>query len=153
MNKENNNLNYKRNTMKHILALGLVALGITAQAQEKILVTKSRNGDKDYIYPSTIRKSDYGLTVWNEAVYATPQLLKVKGTKKYYTNSMLQWLIDCDEMKLNLITHTHYSKNGNIVSNFNQSEYETYTELKPMAPDTIGWDIIEATCSRYNQDN
>lgn len=133
--------------MKHILTLGLVALGIMVQAQERILISETTIGNKEYIYPSTIRKSDYGLTVWSERVYATPQL--PKGAKKHYVSSKIQWLINCDEMKTGLIAYINYSKNGNIVDSFNQSEYHAYAELEPMAPDTVAWHIIEETCSRY----
>lgn len=135
--------------MKRILTLGLVALGIMVQAQEKILVSTTTNGDKFYIYPSTIRKSSYGITVWQETVYTTPQLLK--GTKKYYTSSKSRWLVDCNDMKMGLIALTNYAKNGNVVSSVNWGEYNTYTRLQSMAPGSVAWHIIEETCSRYNR--
>lgn len=135
--------------MKRILTLGLVALGIMTQAQEKILVSTGYNGNKHYIYPSTIRKSDYGITVWSKSIYAKPKLLE--GTKKYFTSSKAQHLVDCDGMRYTLISFVSYSKNGNIVDNTSISEYEaySYSELEPAAPGTVAWRIIEETCSRY----
>lgn len=135
--------------MKHILALALMALSIMVQGQEKILVDTTTNGNKFYIYPSTIKRGSYGITVWTEAIYAKPQL--DKRTNKYYTSSKIQQLIDCDGYRISVIAFTDYSKNVNIVNSRSRSEYKAYSELAPLAPGSVGWRTIEETCKRYNR--
>lgn len=135
--------------MKHILALALIALSIIVQGQEKILVSTAINGNKIYIYPSTIKKSSYGITVWVEGIYAKPKL--DKKTNKYYTSTKVQVLIDCDGYRDTIIAFTHYSKNGNVVNSGNRSEWEASSELSPQAPGSLGWHTIEETCKRYNR--
>lgn len=135
--------------MKHILALALMALSIIVQGQEKILVGEATNGNKIYIYPSTIKKSSYGITVWTEWIYAKPQL--DKKTNKYYTSTKVQELIDCDGYRSALIAFTDYSKNGNVVNSRSWSEWEAYSNLSPSSPGSVGWYKIEETCKRYNR--
>ena len=133
--------------MIQILTLILITLGIMTQAQEKEYIGSNIRGDKYYLYPSTIRKSTYGITAWYEIIYAKPQYSKSKN--KYYTHSKNQYLIDCDEMRYNFISITNYSKNGNVISGGNISEYEAYLELEPATPESMVWTIIEEICSRY----
>lgn len=135
--------------MKHILTLALMALSIIVQGQERILVSEATNGNKFYIYPSTIKKSNYGITVWEEAVYAKPQL--DKKTNKYYTHRKELYLIDCDGYREAGIAFTEYSKNGNVVDRGSRSEYNAYSALEPKAPGSVGWGIIEETCKRYKR--
>lgn len=135
--------------MKYILTLALMALSIMVQGQEKILVSTTTNGDKIYIYPSTIKRGSYGITVWEERVYAKPRL--DKETNKYYTSSKVQELIDCDGYREAGIAFTHYSKNGNAVDSGNRSEWEASSKLSPSSPGSVGWRIIEETCKRYNR--
>lgn len=134
--------------MKRILPLYLLLLlGIYAQAQEKIFIAEDIYGDKYYLYPSTIKKgyNDY-LTVWLEIIYAQPQYY---SKNKYYTSSKDQWLIDCQGMKLSLISGRDYSKSGKVIDSFYQSERKAANELKLAIPDTIIWNIVKKTCNRY----
>lgn len=133
--------------MKQILTLILITLGIATQAQEKVLILIKNNGDKNYLYPSTIRKSTYGITAWYERIYAKPQY--DKNENKYYTYSKFQNLIDCNGMKSSLTSIINYSKNGNVIYSGKQNEYKSYLELSPKTPGSIGWHMIEEACSRY----
>lgn len=135
--------------MKHILTLALMALSIMVQGQEKILVSTATDGNKFYIYPSTIKRGSYGITVWTEWIYAKPQLNK--ETNNYYTSSKVQELIDCDGYRRALIAFAHYSKNGNAINSGEQSEWEASSKLSPQAPGSVGWNIIEETCRIYNR--
>lgn len=135
--------------MKHILTLALMALSMMVQGQERIYIGEDTNNTQYYIYPSTIKRSSYGITVWKEVVYAKPQL--DKWANKYYTHRKELLLIDCDGYRETVIAFTHYSKNRNVVNSGSRSEYKAYSELSPQAPGFVGWRIIEETCKRYNR--
>lgn len=128
--------------MKQILTLILITLGIMTQAQEKVYLGSSTDGDKYYLYPSTIRKSTYGITAWYERIYAKSQYDKYNN--KYYTYSKLQYLMDCKEMRYSTISIKNYSENGNVVA---MGDYNL--DLSPITPGSIGWNITEKTCKRY----
>lgn len=133
--------------MKQILTLILITLGIATQAQEKIYLGSNIDGDKYYLYPSTIRKSTYGITAWYNVIHGKPQYDKYKN--KYYTYNKDQLLIDCDGMRASFLSMERYSKNGYIIGGINISEYEAYLDLKPGTPGSMSWTIIEKTCKRY----
>lgn len=127
-----------------------MALSIIVQGQERIYIGESTDDIKCYIYPSTIKRSSYGITVWSEWVHAKPQL--DEWTNKYYTRRKVQELIDCDGYREAPIKIVYYSKNGNIVNSYSWSEREESSKLlSPASPGTIGWSKIEETCKRYKR--
>lgn len=120
-----------------------------ANAQERVFIDETEDGDKFYLIPSTIKKVENKyISASIETTYGHIQYEKVK--KKFYTNSSSQWLIDCKDKKASQISYTSYNKNGEEVNSDTISDKEAKETLNIIRPDTIAYFIIEASCNWDN---
>lgn len=127
----------------------LIGLGLTLVVNgawaELVHISTSSSGNKTYIYTETIRSSNHligarGKQAWLETVYGKKNFFHKK--KPVHKSKALEVANCTDETTGIKSVVLYYDNKGNVIDSWTNS----YVEMTPPAPNTVGSDIFRAIC-------
>ena len=122
--------------MKKIILLIAFCFGAPANAADWILAS-SGGGLKVYLNPASFQQSGSKVQVWVRMV-AEP------GSKHTFAESKELWKFNCPERSQFVASWIEYAKDGSVLRS--KTPLETPYDYEPIAPDTIGSDVMTAVC-------
>jgi hypothetical protein len=124
---------------KSVLGAFLIAMSTSAAAAEWELVTISSNDSIYFIDRSSVRSASDAFGPYRMAWVETDDSL---NKKVKYRSSKILYRARCNKYELGVAQYINYNPDGSVMD----SETIGYVRYSVVAPETVGYSILEQIC-------